>query len=337
MESFDYILTPTSPPQKCNVLIDSCITSILPSLSEINMSINYDQTDIWQPNKNFDNYCNVSSVNSFSNYSSFNDTPDSLFDTKQGYYNDDENYFKFDVDTIEKFMPSQDVLPLDGEYINYNEENCISKNASPCSSPWIEQQQFVDFKYSNIISQEQNNSEENVQFNTLPSINQVFSQSFSNYVAQDEFNQDNLFFTSPNFFEDNNTDSLSFKKASINPDNYDYPSNYEVKPNREFKDIWNKDDEKKLINNSLVENNILTKSEELHNVTDEIPMMCCWENCNLTFDNQACFVTHIEKKHVCVKKGDEGMWTCMWTDCSRNCLPFNARYKLLIHMRGKIM
>ena len=42
-------------------------------------------------------------------------------------------------------------------------------------------------------------------------------------------------------------------------------------------------------------------------------------------------VTHIEKTHIEPLRGEE--WTCLWADCSRLKKPFNARYKLLIHMR----
>ncbi|XP_053947034.1 uncharacterized protein LOC128855852 [Anastrepha ludens] len=59
--------------------------------------------------------------------------------------------------------------------------------------------------------------------------------------------------------------------------------------------------------------------------------ICLWTDCNEEFPNQAEFVAHIEKRHVDVKKGDD--FSCFWLDCPRRYKPFNARYKLLIHMR----
>uniref|UniRef100_A0A1I8M221 C2H2-type domain-containing protein n=1 Tax=Musca domestica TaxID=7370 RepID=A0A1I8M221_MUSDO len=61
------------------------------------------------------------------------------------------------------------------------------------------------------------------------------------------------------------------------------------------------------------------------------PMVCLWTDCNEEFPNQAEFVCHIEKKHVDVKRGED--FSCFWVDCPRRYKPFNARYKLLIHMR----
>ncbi|XP_037089564.1 zinc finger protein GLIS3-like [Pollicipes pollicipes] len=46
---------------------------------------------------------------------------------------------------------------------------------------------------------------------------------------------------------------------------------------------------------------------------------------------EAALVKHIEKVHVDSRGGDE--YTCFWADCPRQQKPFNARYKLMIHMR----
>ncbi|TMW52253.1 hypothetical protein DOY81_002656 [Sarcophaga bullata] len=61
------------------------------------------------------------------------------------------------------------------------------------------------------------------------------------------------------------------------------------------------------------------------------PMICRWTDCNETFPNQVEFVAHIEKRHVDVKRGED--FSCFWHECPRRYKPFNARYKLLIHMR----
>ncbi|XP_074034001.1 uncharacterized protein [Leptinotarsa decemlineata] len=58
---------------------------------------------------------------------------------------------------------------------------------------------------------------------------------------------------------------------------------------------------------------------------------CKWETCYKTYDSQNSLVKHIEKSHVELKRGEE--FTCFWDDCPRKTKPFNARYKLLIHMR----
>nr|XP_026492919.1 zinc finger protein 69 homolog [Vanessa tameamea] len=59
--------------------------------------------------------------------------------------------------------------------------------------------------------------------------------------------------------------------------------------------------------------------------------VCLWEHCFERYPNQNTLVEHIERAHVNTYKGDE--FSCLWRDCARARRPFNARYKLLIHMR----
>ncbi|XP_072547074.1 uncharacterized protein glis1a isoform X3 [Salminus brasiliensis] len=58
---------------------------------------------------------------------------------------------------------------------------------------------------------------------------------------------------------------------------------------------------------------------------------CQWMDCRASYEQKEELVRHIEKVHVDQKKGDD--FTCFWAGCVRRCKPFNARYKLLIHMR----
>ena len=58
---------------------------------------------------------------------------------------------------------------------------------------------------------------------------------------------------------------------------------------------------------------------------------CRWVDCKGVFDSQEALVTHIERCHVDVRRADD--FTCFWAGCPRRHRPFNARYKLLIHMR----
>ncbi|NWZ79864.1 GLIS3 protein, partial [Poecile atricapillus] len=58
---------------------------------------------------------------------------------------------------------------------------------------------------------------------------------------------------------------------------------------------------------------------------------CCWVDCGKMYDHQEELVRHIEKIHIDQRKGED--FTCFWTGCPRRFKPFNARYKLLIHMR----
>ncbi|KAG7322585.1 hypothetical protein KOW79_013931 [Hemibagrus wyckioides] len=58
---------------------------------------------------------------------------------------------------------------------------------------------------------------------------------------------------------------------------------------------------------------------------------CLWLDCNATYSQQEELVKHIEKLHIDQRKGED--FICFWAGCPRRHKPFNARYKLLIHMR----
>ncbi|XP_058796069.1 zinc finger protein GLIS2 homolog [Phymastichus coffea] len=79
---------------------------------------------------------------------------------------------------------------------------------------------------------------------------------------------------------------------------------------------------------------------------------CLWMDCGCAFAEQTGLVQHIERRHVESSAGsahgasrrprdgrpkeahaqDDCQFACLWQGCSRD-RPFNARYKLLIHMR----
>uniref|UniRef100_A0A668ALM5 GLIS family zinc finger 1a n=1 Tax=Myripristis murdjan TaxID=586833 RepID=A0A668ALM5_9TELE len=58
---------------------------------------------------------------------------------------------------------------------------------------------------------------------------------------------------------------------------------------------------------------------------------CRWIDCSATYGHQEELVRHIEKVHIDQRKGE--VFACFWAGCVRRHKPFNARYKLLIHMR----
>lgn len=318
-----------------------------------------------KPTSYGNNYCAVNEDGSYYNnygYSSIVDTPDSVFEGgKDGNQLDyDDNYFKFDQDTVEKFMPHSDILDLDNDYVNYNEDNCNSKNQSPCSSPrdpWILSEAMIEPRTYETKAMNVECTQQFAQLQTLPSINQAFSTHFTivdcvrvenanNNTDGSSYDQNFLDSFDTTFFEDfainekSESNDANDAAVYINPENYNFVEVNE-KPNREYKDIWN---EEKLINAPAqavekIQNYEIESSTE-HNINDvviqepdegEQQLVCCWKGCNQEFDSQATLVLHIEKSHVCCSKGDE--YTCLWTECPRQYRSFNARYKLLIHMR----
>ncbi|XP_072275772.1 zinc finger protein GLIS1 [Pyxicephalus adspersus] len=59
--------------------------------------------------------------------------------------------------------------------------------------------------------------------------------------------------------------------------------------------------------------------------------LCRWIDCSALYEQQEELVRHIEKTHIDQRTGED--FTCFWAGCARRFKPFNARYKLLIHMR----
>ncbi|XP_024137381.1 zinc finger protein GLIS1 isoform X2 [Oryzias melastigma] len=64
---------------------------------------------------------------------------------------------------------------------------------------------------------------------------------------------------------------------------------------------------------------------------EQLEQSCHWIDCSATYSSQEELVRHIEKVHIDQRKGEE--FACFWAGCVRRHKPFNARYKLLIHMR----
>nr|XP_040222780.2 zinc finger protein GLI2-like [Anopheles coluzzii] len=133
---------------------------------------------------------------------------------------------------------------------------------------------------------------------------------------------------------------------SYSADNYYKPIQGADKPNREFKDIWRNSASSVTSGNLSPDCNqmgLLVAKQEPLDMIDEpadvdescvsssSPRVCLWSGCNMEFADQQQLVSHIEKQHVEPKRGE--VFGCQWLECPRQHRPFNARYKLLIHMR----
>lgn len=59
---------------------------------------------------------------------------------------------------------------------------------------------------------------------------------------------------------------------------------------------------------------------------------CKWLNCCKNFILMEDLVSHVNESHIRVENSHED-YCCQWEGCSRNGKGFNARYKMLIHMR----
>ncbi|XP_038055157.1 zinc finger protein GLIS2-like [Patiria miniata] len=58
--------------------------------------------------------------------------------------------------------------------------------------------------------------------------------------------------------------------------------------------------------------------------------VCKWNNCGQKFMEMEELVNHVNERHVVLMEGE---YSCKWEGCSRKGKGFNARYKMLIHVR----
>lgn len=283
-----------------------------------------------------------------------------------GSNNAKEDVFTFEPEHIERFHQTYqyndetNIIYMDSEYYNYDEINCQSKNNSPCSSPIIDPWMCTNLQQTSASSPKETNvnTEQQQHQQILPSIKTITNQfnAADNDTALSEY-----FDTS--FLEEcqQSNDTKCYEYDSLTSDNFNV--NTCEKPNREYKHIWTAT-ELSIPSDALsittlttvsTENNNenMNEMEELydaspippqhqpmqHEHTDQSdqndgnngPLECKWINCNQMFTDQCSMVSHIERNHVELKKGEE--FSCFWINCVRQNKPFNARYKLLIHMR----
>ncbi|XP_058831519.1 zinc finger protein ZIC 3 isoform X2 [Topomyia yanbarensis] len=59
--------------------------------------------------------------------------------------------------------------------------------------------------------------------------------------------------------------------------------------------------------------------------------VCRWENCYCVFFKLEDLASHVTQKHAVIGLG--GLYYCRWENCLRQDRGFNARYKMLVHVR----
>lgn len=321
------VMTPTSPQTFC-LPLKSFDDIEYQEQHDLNKATTVQQT-------NYENDC----FNWF-DMSSMADTPNSIQSaipsaSTATAKNIKEEIFNFEPEYIEFFQrccdndKNEEIKVIDFEqsetdYINYNESNCQSKSicASPNFQTWINTNDSISPKPSN----------------ALPPISTISEQFQPNYLDQDDFG---LIEDDPNVANDVNFQS--FNNLNLN-------QMAEVKSDRDEKNIWDiwnfeSNQPESPTDNIFVDEildckNDILKPTEMEKITngecnpidvDAKEWICQWEKCFKIYPNQCELVRHIEKTHIEVKKGD--VFSCFWLDCTRQHKPFNARYKLLIHMR----
>lgn len=331
------LLTPTSPITLC-APIQTQLPPAAFQQNEYQTLITKNVTDEFSTtNYSADN----SGLNDLCSYA---DTPNSVQSTTPANkYSPKDDYFKFEPEYIELFQQSC-YNELDTEYMNYDEVNCQSKAQSLCSSPNLDPWMCINLDGS--MSPKQENT-----MQMLPSIKTLSPQFQRNSALLCEY-------TIPSGqIINNETSPIPVQDYNqCFTDNFNYDT-WE-KPSREFKNIWSpevSDTPHSPIDNNSVSNSVndtelidiptvVTSTITIQtiaarqpvdnnaaNETSTFPTQCLWKNCLKHFSTQSSLVEHIEKCHVELRKGEE--FACHWYECPRRNKPFNARYKLLIHMR----
>lgn len=345
--------TSTHFPRNLNIpenFLPDTSTVLTPTTPSFNQSFNYQQEYVAVKHE----YDYVDKKPSFAT------TPVSAYTTTS-------EIFKFEPEDIERLTtttnpitPSPLLFGID--YFNYDEINCQSKNQSPCSSPQLDPWMTLDLRDSTNSPKLNNNCNNNCELSTykLPSIISTFgahlgvNDCYKNNI--DKLHHATVTTTTTTCSSTsssscpsettniNNNFYNSMSSCPIDP-GYDEENKYncvdymEVKPNREHKDIWTIDevnsvDEDDIDNDDVFMDNTTSgkdMEQEQQELLEQESLQCRWTDCNEFFKSQRDLVAHIEKRHVEAKKGEE--FSCYWFECPRRYKPFNARYKLLIHMR----
>lgn len=215
-------------------------------------------------------------------------------------FNFDPDYIEF-IKNICEDEEITDMQNISNSY-NFDDINCEVKNSSPVWDPW----------FNNDYMKEENGT-------SLPSFEVIMKKQplLSNF--------------------DDAIDAEFMDKFSNNEDCENLKEFCSNKLRREIKFEVNEyeqshDDDLAKDENNLCRFDSMVERIDIPGTTEAIvSFQCKWKGCFESYDQQSSLVNHIEKVHIDIKKGEE--FSCQWLDCQRNLKPFNARYKLLIHMR----
>lgn len=245
------------------------------------------------------------------------DTPTSAFcpaSTSSTVSHHGDLVFKFEPEHIELMKKCDQFMDS-----NFDDVNCQIKQFSPCHTPPTGLYNNFDFSTPNYQ-------------NPLPPINTIQSSYAHQYSANNSSCTFDHYIDTSFLAQFPSPVPRTHHEVAYN-DSYSQPANFNVtagddKPNREFKHIDFEDEEgvfeKPDLKNMKVE--VAAESVESSDIVS-----CLWTDCHQDFGSQTELVSHIEKLHIEGRKGEE--FCCLWRGCSRQQKPFNARYKLLIHMR----
>ncbi|XP_017837532.1 zinc finger protein GLIS2 homolog isoform X2 [Drosophila busckii] len=75
-----------------------------------------------------------------------------------------------------------------------------------------------------------------------------------------------------------------------------------------------------------------TESGSEHSSSSEADFTCNWQECGSCFESLESLAQHVTLRHAVASLLD-GLYYCRWHGCQRSERGFNARYKMLVHVR----
>ena len=75
----------------------------------------------------------------------------------------------------------------------------------------------------------------------------------------------------------------------------------------------------------------LASDEQMIGVSVPQILSCRWGNCGMHLITNLDLIKHVNTTHIIAD--DKQQYTCQWKDCSREGKSFDARYKMVIHLR----
>ncbi|KAK2722098.1 hypothetical protein QYM36_002598 [Artemia franciscana] len=129
-------------------------------------------------------------------------------------------------------------------------------------------------------------------------------------------------------FEDSMKTFIHYEKEDIKPFCESFGHNFAHK-------MWNPDSKNLCLYDSNKNMSLTDFDTELLAVNNSKcsnkTTSCNWIDCYQMFEANSSLVQHIQSAHVDKRRSED--FVCLWVGCHRRMKPFNARYKLLMHMR----
>lgn len=85
------------------------------------------------------------------------------------------------------------------------------------------------------------------------------------------------------------------------------------------------------LDNQITEVNPASIRDHHESSSSENELICCWTDCGRIFESLELLAAHVTQIHAVASL--DGLYYCKWEGCSRTSKGFNARYKMLVHVR----